>query len=116
MPILDGLEASRLICAIPETESAAATAAASPSTDGTSTLTTSIARTSTAVGGPTSTFQPFFCPYIIALTANAMVSDREVCFEAGMHNFISKPILISSLKKALQAASLYLMTKRAKKS
>lgn len=38
---------------------------------------------------------------IIALTANAMVSDEEKCAEAGMDEFITKPIDIEVLTKTL---------------
>ncbi|MBW4577401.1 MAG: response regulator [Aphanothece sp. CMT-3BRIN-NPC111] len=41
------------------------------------------------------------CPRIIALTANAMQTDREMCLEAGMDDYISKPIRIDDLVKAL---------------
>jgi CheY-like chemotaxis protein len=34
---------------------------------------------------------------IIALTANAMNTDRELCFEAGASDYISKPIHIEQL-------------------
>jgi CheY-like chemotaxis protein len=38
---------------------------------------------------------------IIAMTANAMVGDKEKCFHAGMDEYISKPINIEELKGVL---------------
>ncbi|WP_417603836.1 response regulator [Primorskyibacter flagellatus] len=44
-------------------------------------------------------------PHIIALTANAFESDREACFEAGMDDFLAKPLRKAQLFQALSRAS-----------
>jgi CheY-like chemotaxis protein len=63
MPVMDGLEASRQICARWPRESR---------------------------------------PRIIAMTANAMQGDREMCLAAGMDDYVSKPIQVKDLRAALQ--------------
>jgi CheY-like chemotaxis protein len=43
-------------------------------------------------------------PWVIALTANAMSGDREICIEAGMDDYISKPMRAGDLAAALERA------------
>jgi len=52
-------------------------------------------------------------PYIIAMTANAMVEDRDACSAAGMEAYLSKPVRAQELKTLLGRISSSLGPSRA---
>jgi CheY-like chemotaxis protein len=43
-------------------------------------------------------------PRIVAMTANAMLEDREACFAAGMDDYVAKPVRPEALAEALRQA------------
>ena len=53
-------------------------------------------------GGQSGVLQPHI--RVIAMTANAMVGDRERCLECGMDDYVAKPIKVPLLKEALDKA------------
>jgi CheY-like chemotaxis protein len=51
-------------------------------------------------------------PFIVAMTANVLDSDREACKNAGMDEFLGKPVLLSDLHKLLERVSVQLGLRR----
>lgn len=43
-------------------------------------------------------------PYIIAMTANVYAEDKERCLDAGMNDFVAKPVRIEDVREALLKA------------
>ncbi len=51
-------------------------------------------------------------PIIIAMTANAMAEDKEACLNAGMDDYVSKPIRLDELVKLLERWATFLQKKQ----
>jgi PAS domain S-box-containing protein len=43
-------------------------------------------------------------PWIIALTASALQGDRDICLQAGMQDYVTKPLKVEDLIRALEKA------------
>jgi len=44
-------------------------------------------------------------PFVIAMTANVLIEDKEGCLNAGMDDYISKPIRLTALISVLERYS-----------
>jgi PAS domain S-box-containing protein len=44
-------------------------------------------------------------PHIIAMTANAMPGDRESCLQAGMNDYVAKPVELDDIRRALERSA-----------
>ena len=50
-------------------------------------------------------WKPHERPRIIAMTANAMQGDRDLCLSSGMDDYLTKPIRVERLVEALNQVS-----------
>ncbi len=57
-------------------------------------------------------YKPSARPWIIALTANTLASDRQFCFDAGMNDFIGKPIDPQQLRDTMARAVVAVTARR----
>jgi CheY-like chemotaxis protein len=55
--------------------------------------------------------QSYHQPVIIAVTANAMQDDKEACMQAGMDDYISKPIELEKLMTLLEKWAIVIKQK-----
>jgi CheY-like chemotaxis protein len=50
-------------------------------------------------------------PVIIAMTANAIQGDKEDCLEAGMDDYVSKPVKLEALVAVLEKWAMVIFDK-----
>lgn len=51
-------------------------------------------------------------PYIIAMTANSMSSDKTECLQNGMNDYISKPLSVAEIISSLKNGYAYITQKK----
>ena len=51
-------------------------------------------------------------PFIVAMTANALNSDKDKCLEVGMDDFLSKPLIIEQLKTGIDKWSTIINSRK----
>jgi CheY-like chemotaxis protein/HPt (histidine-containing phosphotransfer) domain-containing protein len=61
-------------------------------------------------------YAPAARPFIIAMTANTLASDRTACADAGMDDFVSKPVDVQQFRDALQRGLEHVKHRNDKKS
>jgi len=44
-------------------------------------------------------------PYIVAMTANAMTEDKEICLQSGMDDYLAKPMKLEEVMRVLKKAA-----------
>jgi PAS domain S-box-containing protein len=54
--------------------------------------------------------------FIVALTANIVPADRQRCFDAGMNDYMNKPVKIDALAALLETAAVFATNGAAKKA
>lgn len=53
-------------------------------------------------------------PYIIAMTANALMGDRQKCLDSGMNDYVSKPVVVRHIVEAIQRSVAFLDNQQTK--
>ena len=59
-----------------------------------------------------SSMLPHEQPYIIAMTATTLDGDRDACLDAGMNDYVSKPVRRETLRSALERGRINALTMR----